>query len=208
MAKDYPLVLEDIGAEVIVNPNEVAVIKTKKKTRSLRKGERSDIVTMLNDSVVANCSDVVSAVRDNVSKQNHIYINKEREELWKSLMCDQPFMTIIVVELTKLFIHLYESCQKGKDKFCRLQFEWHGHCSEFLKDQVTQNCHSSVSQIHQKWIDYCVARGISKHGYNPVMIAFYSAVYENLMHKVRIINQPNESEYRESAEDMAEQEDD
>ena len=53
--------LDDIGAEVGVNPDEVEVVKKKKpkKTRLLRKDEKKALLDMLSD-LASNSSDVVS----------------------------------------------------------------------------------------------------------------------------------------------------
>ena len=69
--------LDDIGAEVEINPNEVEVVKKKpRKTRQLKKEEKKALLGMLDD-LVSNCSDVVAVVIDTISKEDHIHVYKE-----------------------------------------------------------------------------------------------------------------------------------
>ncbi len=82
--------LDDIAAEVEVNPDKVEVVKKKKpkKTRLLRKDEKKVLLDMLSD-LASNSSDVVSAVINIVTKEDHIHVYKERERLWSSLQSVQ-----------------------------------------------------------------------------------------------------------------------
>ena len=83
---------DNIGAEVEVNPDEVEVLGKKKKkprkTRLLNKDEKKAVLDMLND-LAFNCSDVVSAVINIVTEEDHIHVYKERDKLWKSLQSAQ-----------------------------------------------------------------------------------------------------------------------
>lgn len=177
--------LDDIGAEVEVNPDEVEVVKKKKpkKIRLLKKDEKKALLDMLSD-LASNCSDVVSAVVNVVTKEDHVHLYKEREKIWSSLQSAQPLMSTLVKGLTELFIRVYKSCQTGKDKYCRFQLEWHKQCSLLLKDQVDQGGQKDLCQIHQRWLGYCEGSGVAKEVYNPVLISVYSAVFDYLMQKV------------------------
>ena len=177
--------LDDIGAEVEINPDDVEVVNKKKpkKTRLLKKDEKKALLDMLSD-LASNSSDIVSAVINIVTKEVHIHVYKEREKLWSSLQNAQSLMLILVQGLTELFIRVYRSCQTGKDKYRRFQLEWHKQCSLLLKDQVDQGGQKELSQIHQRWLGYCEGSGVAKEVYNPVLIAVYSAVFDCLMLKV------------------------
>ena len=176
--------LDDIGAEVEINPDEVEVVKKKpRKTRQLKKDEKKALLDMLDD-LASNCFDVVAAVIDIVSKEDHIHVYKEREKLWSSLQGAQSLMSTLVKGLAELFIRVYKSCQTGKDKYCRFQLEWHKQCSMLLMDQVDQGSHKDLSQMHQRWLGYCEGSGVAKEVYNPVLVAMYSAVFDYLMQKV------------------------
>ena len=137
--------LEDVGAEVEINPNEVVEVKKKKskKTRVLKKEEKKTLLDMLSD-LVFDSSDVVCAVIDSVSKQKHIHVFEERGKLWNSLQSAQSLMFTLVKGLTELFIHVYKSCQTGKDKYCRFQLEWHRQCSLLLRDQVNRGVNKDL----------------------------------------------------------------
>ena len=176
--------LDDIGAEVEINPDEVEIVKKKKpkKTRLLKKDEKKALLDMLCN-LASNSSDIVSAVINIVTKEVHIHVYKERE-LWSSLQSAQSLMSTLVKGLTELFIRVYKSCQTGKDKYCRFQLEWHKQCSLLLKDEVDQEGQKELSQIHQRWLGYCEGSGVAKEVYNPVLIAVYSAVFDCLMVKV------------------------
>ena len=78
------VVLDDIGAEVEVNPDEVEVVKQKKpkKTRLLKKDEKKALLDMLS-GLASDCSDVTAAVMDIVTKENHIHLYQERERFWR-----------------------------------------------------------------------------------------------------------------------------
>ena len=93
-------------------------------------------------------------------------------------------MSTLVKGLIELFIHVYKSCQTGKDMYCRFQVEWHKQCSFVLKDQVDQRGQKELSQSHQRWLGYCEGSGVAKKVYNPVLIAVYSAVFDYLIQKV------------------------
>ena len=121
--------------------------------------------------VASSCSGVVSAVITVVTKEDHVHLYKEREMFWISLHSAQSMSTLI-----ELFIHVYKSCQTGKDKYCGFQLEWHKQCSLLLKDQVYQGSQKELSQIYQRWLGYCEGSGATKEVYNPVLIAVYSAV--------------------------------
>ena len=176
--------LDDIGAEVEINPDEVEVVKKKpKKTRLLKKDEKKVLLDMLCN-LASNSSDIVSAVINIVTKEVHIHVYKEREKLWSSLQSAQSLMSTLVKGLTELFICVYKSCQTGKDKYCRFQLEWHKQCSLLLKDEVDQEGQKELSQIHQRWLGYCEGSRVAKEVYNPVLIAVYSAVFDCLMVKV------------------------
>lgn len=111
---------------------------------------------------MSNCLDVVSAVIESVNKERHIHIFKEREKLWNAQQHEQPLLTTITKGLIELFIYVYKSCQKGKDRF---QLEWHRQCSVLLKDQVNCLCLSvnELYQIYQRWLGYCEGRGVEIH---------------------------------------------
>ena len=181
-----------IGAEVEINPDEVEVVRKKKprKTRLLKKDEKKLLLDMLSD-LASNCSDVVSAVISTVSKEDHIHIYKERDMLWNSLQSAQPLMSTLVKGLTEIFIHVYKSCQTGKDKYCRFQLEWHKQCSLLLKGQIDQGCQKELTLIHQRWLGYCEGIGVPKEVYNPVMIAVCSAVSDYLMQRVAKQQKPD-----------------
>ena len=176
---------DGIGAEVEINPDEVEEVKKTKprKTRLLKKDEKRALLDVLGN-LVSNSSEVMSAVTEIISKQNHMHLFKDREQLWTSLQSNraQSLMTTLVKGLIELFIRVYKSCQKGKEKYCRFQVEWHRQCSLLLTDQVSESEH--LSQIHQRWLGYCEGVGAMKKTYNPVMIALYSSVFDYLMKKV------------------------
>ena len=69
--------LIDIGAEVEINPDEVEVVKKKpRKTRQLKKGYKKALLG-IPDDLASNCSDIVAAVIDTISKEDHIHVYKE-----------------------------------------------------------------------------------------------------------------------------------
>ena len=176
--------LEDIGAEMEINPDEVVNKKKPRKTRLLRKDEKKALLDMLTN-VASNGSDsVVSAVIAIVNKEDHIHMFEERKKLWSSLQSAQLLMSTLVKGLTEMFIHIYKSCQTGKDKYSRFQLDWHKQCSLLLKAQVDQGGQKELTQIHQRWVGYCEGSGVSKEVYNSVMIAVYSAVFGYLMQLV------------------------
>ena len=109
--------LDDIGAEVEINPDEVEVIKAKKlkKTRLLKKDGKRALLEMLSN-LASNSLDISNAVIS-------IDIYKERSKLWNSLQSTQSLMSTLVKGLTEVFVHVYKSCQKGKDKYCRFQLD-------------------------------------------------------------------------------------
>ena len=122
---------DGIRAEVENNLDEVEELKKKpRKTRLLKKAEKKALLDVLGN-LVSNSSEVVSAVTEIISKQNHMHLFKDREQLWTSLQSDraQSLMTTLVKGLIELFIRVYKSCQKGKEKYCRFQVEWHRQCS-------------------------------------------------------------------------------
>ena len=98
---------------------------------------------------------VVSAVIAIVNKEDHIHMFEERKKLWSSLQSAQLLMSTLVKGLTELFIHIYKSCQTGKDKYSRFQLDWHKQCSLLLKAQVDQGGQKELTQIHQRWLGYC-----------------------------------------------------
>ena len=89
---------DGIGAEVEINLDEVEEVKKKpRKTRLLKKAEKKALLYMLGN-LVSNSSEVVSAVTEIISKQNHKHLFKDREQLWTTLQSDraQPLMTTLV----------------------------------------------------------------------------------------------------------------
>ena len=134
--------------------------------------------------LASNDSEVTSDVITIVSKEDHIHIFNERNKLWNSLLSTRSLMSTLVKGLIELFINIYKSCQKGKDKYCRFQIDWHKQCSMLLTDRVNPVCEKELSLIHQRWLGFCEGSGDSKEVRDPVMIAIYSAVFEYLMQKV------------------------
>ena len=98
--------LDDIGAEVEINPDEVEVIKAKKlkKTRLLKKDEKRALLEMLSN-LASNSLDISNAVIS-------IDIYKERSKLWNSLQSTQSLMSTLVKGLTEVFVHVYKSCKR------------------------------------------------------------------------------------------------
>ena len=83
-------VLDDIGAEVEINPDEVEVVSKKKprKTRLLKREEKKALLDMLS-GVASNPLEVVSVVMVMVAKEDHIHVFKEREKLCIALQSSQ-----------------------------------------------------------------------------------------------------------------------
>ena len=201
------VVLDDIGAEVEVNPDEVEVVKQKKprKTRLLKKDEKKALLDMLS-SLASDCSSVVAAVIDIVTNENHIHVYKERETFWTSLQSAQSLISTLVKGLTELFIRVYKSCQTGKDKYCKFQLEWHRQCSVLLMDLVDEGGHKDLCQIHQRWLGYCEGSGVAKDVFNPVLIAVYSAVFDYLMQRVALHQKREQSDDLDQTPTLEDQE--
>ena len=172
--------LEDVGAEVDVNPDEVANVEIKKKKRKsmlLKKGEREEILKMLSGLQETG---VAQAVVSAVSSEHHMRIFKDRGDLWELLKSDQLFMGL-VKQLVLLFVRIYQLCQTGKDKYSRFQVEWHKQCSSLLQDQCLQK---ELLEIHQQWLSYCAKCEADRAVSNPIMVAVCSAVFDYLMSKI------------------------
>ena len=60
----------------------------------LKKDEKKALLDMLSD-LASNCSDVVSAVVNVITKEDHIHLYKEREKIWSSLQSAQPLMSTL-----------------------------------------------------------------------------------------------------------------
>ena len=137
--------LEDVGAEVDVNPDEVANVEIKKKKRKsmlLKKGEREEILKML--SGLQDWPGVAQAVVSTVSSEHHMRIFKDRGNFWELLKSDKMFVGL-VKQLVLLFVRIYQLCQTGRDKYSRFQVEWHKQCSSLLQDQCLQK---ELLEIH------------------------------------------------------------
>lgn len=154
--------------------------KRPRKSKLLRKTDKQALLDVLGSLPV---TDVVASVITKISKENHVYLFKDREKLWKLLQNEQSLMSTLVQGLIKIYIGVYQFCQKGKDKYCRFQLEWHRKCSLLLTDQVDKK-DKDISPLHQSWLEYCKGVGVSKEAYNPMMVAIYSAVFDCLMEKV------------------------
>ena len=105
-------------------------------------------------------------------RASHIDLFQERDVFWRSLQGAQPLLSTLVKELVELFIRVYKSCQKRKDRYCRFQLEWHRQCSLLLRDRVDHE-EKDILPLHQRWLGYCESTGAVKDVYNPVMTAIY-----------------------------------
>ena len=88
--------LDDIAAEVEVNPDDEAV--SVKENQAAKKKALLDMLS----GVASSCSGVVSAVITVVTKEDHIHLYKEREMFWTSLHSAQSMSTLV-----KGLIHVY-----------------------------------------------------------------------------------------------------
>lgn len=177
--------MEDVAAKIDVNPDDVEVIKPKRRRTStlLKKAEKKALVEKLK-AVTSDCHEAVISITRIIDAENHIHVFKQHEILWNKLQQQQSLLAAIFNGLVETFIHSFKCCEKGKDKYCRFQVEWHNQCSVLLKDQVDDASIKDLAQIHQRWLGFCEGSCVTIEAFNPVMISLCAAVYEFLMHQV------------------------
>ena len=177
--------LDDVGAEVEVNPDDVEVIKPKRKRKTtlLKKAEKKVVIERLQATSV-DCHNAISTIIRIIDAENHVHLFKDRDTLWSVLRLQESLLTTIFRGLVEIFIHVFKSCEKGKDKYSRFQLEWHKHCSTLLTENVDEASMKELSQIHQRWLGFCEGSRITKDGYNPVMISICAVVYDYLMQQI------------------------
>lgn len=191
------LFLEDIGAEVEIDPEDRSDVedryevkkKPKRRKIHLTMAEKKQLLSALQTHITSNSSAVVTSIITAVDKENHIHIFKNREKFWSSLQEQEPLLLAIINGLTDLFVQVYKSCQKGKEKYSKFQVEWHQCCSKLL-DEIYE-CDKCLSEVHEQWHSYCNRSNISKEVRNPVIISLCAAVYDYLASKVIEMHSPN-----------------
>ena len=147
---------ECIGAEIEVNTEEIGGPKPSKRQRKIKLLKEDDKALLLDSLSKLELKDVVENVISKISQQDQVYLFKDREKLWKLLQSNRSLMGYVVKGLLETYINVYKLCEKGKDKYCRFQLEWHMKCSLLLTDHIDIKNGKSLSSIHQKWLLYIV----------------------------------------------------
>ena len=182
--------MEDIqiGAEVELNPDDVvdAVPPAKRKKKGkprklLKKADRDELIKMLS-KLTTDTATIVKAVVDVVSREAHLRVYEDRARFWNLLSSDS-MMNTLINGLVSVFIFLYKKCQVGKDKYCRFQLEWLQECRVLLQEECSVSSSMEVSQLHPKWMQYCLDCKVDIAVSNPVMVTLCSALFDYLMLK-------------------------
>lgn len=172
----------DVGAEVDVNPDDVGVVRPKKKKTLLKKADKKVLIDKLRARI--DSQETIPFIIKTVDGESHVHVFKDRETLWNLLQQQQSLLSTVFKGLVEIFLHIFKSCEKGKDKYSKFQVEWHLHCSMLLQSQIDDTGIKEMSQIHQRWLGFCEGSGFAKKVYDPVMISICAAVYDYLMQQV------------------------
>ena len=105
-----------------------------------------------------------------------------KKTFWNMLQKEQALLCAVFQGVVDLFVSVFKSCEKGKDRYSKFQIEWHKSCSMLLMDKVDRMCMKEVLALHQQWLR--CGSGHPATVYNPVMISLYSATYDYLMHQL------------------------
>ena len=173
-----------IGAEVELGApaDDSVASRPKRKSKILKKAEKQVLIEKLR-AATSPCDETVGIVIKAINNQDHIHIFKERETFWNMLQKEQALLCAVFQGLVDLFVSVFKSCEKGKDRYSKFQIEWHKSCSMLLMDKVDRMCMKEVLALHQQWLRCCAVCGSGHPAtvYNPVMISLCSAT---LMHQL------------------------
>ena len=91
----------------------------------------------------------------------------------ESVICPLQHVPLsnIFVGLVDLFVSVFKSCEKGKDRYTKFQVQWHRNCSLLLMDNVDEASIKEVSTLHKQWMEYCGRCGVARAVRNPILIS-------------------------------------
>lgn len=148
----------------------------------MNKKERERVVQSLQS---VNRSLLLDTVVKHLSEELHMQHYPEREELLIALLdSSRDDLERICAGLADIFIDLYKKCDKGKEKYGRLQVEWHKSCSRFLMDNIEEDEEESHMCLPRLWL--LLTRSTPKDVRNPVMIAMTSATYGYMLRQATL----------------------
>lgn len=179
---EEPADTTDGHSEATTSTKAKAPGPVKSSCKRLLKKDKLSIASKLRE---INSQKVLLGVLQTLSTELHLFEFPERSELLINLI-DSSWdeLQLICEGLKNVFIDLYLECDSGREKFSNFQVKWHRLCSQFLLPQPPPaDCHI---YIHVKvWLG--LTSSFAKDVSHPVMISISSAIYKDMLRRLRIL---------------------
>ena len=156
------------------------------KKITLTKEERSKIAQFVKDMTLNDSLRQVKACFTEEMKCRDLGLS----EIINNFFTKVALLNSLIEYHRNVFLDLYNKCSTGKEKYLRLQLEWHAQCSVFLlpKDLPAQcvlpdlKDDEAICAIRTLWQEFCDSYPFDMC--NKLMILFSSIMYKILLDRV------------------------